>query len=353
MLTTNEIKNQMHLGNIMIKNTSEKSFHKPNSVDVHLGNTLYVYDEQNLDARKSSEYLKDLMSNNPVHLKKIIIPETGLLLEPYKLYLSKTIEEIEVHNFIPELHGKASMALLGVGINLNNGRKWDGYEGALPLSIIATKPTIIYPDIPIGNLVFFPSLNNPYEIRKTNGIEYGAYSSGMLSGQEISSRMQGDCPDIDINDCSKIKINPNSVNLTLNHTIGVYTEKVLDIKKENPYRKIDITNGEWLYPDEVYLARTNEWTAINNLVPMLSGRSSLGRLGIHVHCSAGMGSIGYEGFWRLSMRATIPVQVIGNMQCCQLYFYRTEGIIGEPYHGNFQRAQESELGSPMYRILKK
>lgn len=347
MLTTNEIKKQIELGNIVIKNSDESSFHKPNSVDVHLGNTLYVYDYQLLDSRKSAEYLKELIEDKPVHFKKITIPETGLLLEPYKLYLSKTIEEVASSNFIPALNGKTSLSLLGLSIELNSGCKWDGYKGALPLNIVATKPTIIYPDIPVGNLAFFSSLG-------PNNDSSCIYSSGMLSGSEIYNRMQGENPDIVIDKPDKIKINPNSVNLTLNKTIGIYTEPVLDIKKKNPYQNIEIPEeGMWLYPDEVYLGRTNEWTYTNNLIPMLSGRSSLGRLGLHVHCSAGMGSIGYKGYWHLGIRPTLPIKVVKDMECCQIYYYTAEGQITQSYKGYLQDLPKEELGSQMHRILKK
>jgi dCTP deaminase len=354
MLTTNEIKKQMELGNIIIKNTKEASFHKPNSVDVHLGNTLYVYDYQILDSRKSAEYLKELMEDKPKHLKKITIPDTGLLLEPYKLYLSKTIEEVASINFIPALNGKASLSLLGVSIELNSGYKWAGYKGALPLNIVATKPTIIYPDIPIGNLSFFISLNPSENLSDINGNFYGIYPSGMLSGSEIYQRMQGETPDILIDKQDKIKINPNSVNLTLNETIGVYTEPVLNIKEKNPYQNITIPDeGMWLYPDEVYLGRSNEWMHTNKYISMLSGRSSLGRLGLHVHCSAGMGSLGYQGYWHLGIRPTLPIKIIKDMECCQIYFYTPDGQITETYHGCFQDLPKDELGSQMHRILKK
>ena len=50
------------------------------------------------------------------------------------------------------------------------------------------------------------------------------------------------------------------------------------MKGENPIEYIDIPDdGLLLYPDEIYLGLTNEWTETNNLVPMISGRSSLRR----------------------------------------------------------------------------
>lgn len=353
MLTTNEIKKQMEQGNIIINNLQSNAMKKPNSIDVSMGNYLYVYDYQILDSRMADVYLKEVMDDKPFYLKRIQIPETGLLLEPYKVYLTKTVESIETHGFVPALHGKVAMSLLGVSVELNSGYKYDGYKGHMLLSIVATKPTIIYPDLKVGNLTFFPSLDISNNTKTINGITYGAYNSGMLSGSEIKKRMEQDNPDIIIDNPEKIVINPNSVNLTLNDTLGIYTEPVLDIRADNPYRNIYLEDGMYLYPEEIYLARTNEWTETNNLVPMMSGRSSLGRNGLHVHCSAGMGSVGYKGYWHMGIRPTAPIWVVKDLKCCQIYYYTLEGEIENTYNGYMQNLGEEELGSQMHRILKR
>lgn len=353
MLTTKEIEKQINLGNITINNLKNISPKKPNSIDVHLGNYLYLFDYQVLDAKMSKDYLQEVISDKPSILRRVQIPEDGFLLEPYKLYLAKTVESVKTNGFIPALNGKVSMSLLGVSVELNSGYKWDKYDGNLILSIVATKPTIIYPDIPIGNLTFFPSLDVTHESQIINGITCGKYKSGMLGYSEIEKRMQGENPDIFIDDTSKIVRNPNSINLTLNETFGVYTEPILDIKYPNPKRYVSIEEGMWLYPNEIYLARTNEWTRTNNLVPMMSGRSSLGRMGIHVHCSAGMGSIGYCGYWHMGIRPTMPVWVEKDLKCCQIYYYTIEGEYDNIYDGTMQDLPKSELSSQMHRILKK
>ena len=137
-----------------------------------------------------------------------------MLLEPHKVYLAKTVEKVITHGFIPVMHGKTALSLLGVGTELTSGYKEDEFSDHMLLSIVATKPTIIYPDIKIGNLVFFPSLN-------VLSLPNERYYSGMLSGMEIQERMQKENPDITITPQDKILINPNSVNLTLNEIIGV------------------------------------------------------------------------------------------------------------------------------------
>ncbi len=355
MLTSNEIKKQMQLGNILIKNMSNGALDKPNSCDLSIGNTLYTFDYDIIDTKNSSIYLQEVLNDNIKNLKRIKIPETGLLLQPNKVYLAKTVEEITTHGFIPVMHGKITLSLLGVSVELTSGYKTQNFNGPLILSIIATKPIIIYPDIKIANLSFFPNLNHCQTIRKiTNNISCGTYTSGMLSGEEIKKRMQGENPDILINPQDEIVINPNSVNLTLNDTLGIYSDPILDMKKENPIQKIKIgEEGIWFYPGEIYLGRTNEWTETNNLIPMISGRSSMARNGFKISSYGEMGSIGYKGFWHLGVEVVKPILINKNIRCCQIYYLTKDGENNKSYTGPMQNLSKDELGSPLYKSLKK
>ena len=326
MLTSKEIKRQIDLGNITIENLAPNALDKPNSCDLRIGNTMYAFDYDIIDSIKSHDYLNEVLFDKPKNLRRIYIPETGVLLQPHKVYLAKTIERVKTHGFTPVMNGKNSLSLLGVSVELTSGYKNDAFDDYLFLSIVATKPTIIYPDERIANLTFFPSLKESSSVTTiSNGMTRGIYKSGMLSGSEIIKRMNQENPDIVITPQDKILVNPNSVNLTLNKTIGAYSEPVLDMKGENPIEYIDIPDdGLLLYPDEIYLGLTNEWTETNNLVPMISGRSSLGRNGLHVNCSAGMGSIGYKGNWHMAIRTVKPTSVVKDMKCCQIYYLTTE-----------------------------
>lgn len=355
MLTNNEIKRQMDLGNIVIENAKPNPLKKPNSCDLRIGNVLYVFDYSIVDSKDGASYLREVLYDKPQLLKRVQIPETGLLLEPHKVYLAKTIEKVTTHGFVPIMHGKAGFSLLGLSVELNSGNKSEHFDNHMLLSIVATKPTIIYPDIDIANLTFFPSLDEEQSLRCAKEQTLcGVYSSGMLSGEEIKMRMQQDNPDIIIDKTDKIVINPNSVNLTLSDVVGVYSEPVLDIRKENPIEHIQIgEDGIWFYPDEVYLGRTNEWTETYNLIPMMSGRSSLGRNGLHVHCSAGMGAIGYKGYWHLGIRPVRPIRVFKDMKCCQVYYFTPEGEITETYQGFMQELPRDQLGSQLYRKREK
>lgn len=123
------------------------------------------------------------------------------------------------------------------------------------------------------------------------------------------------------------KINPNSYNLTLNKELIVYDEDILDMKKDNIHHKLIIPKeGLVIRPGKLYLGRTNEYTkTINGLVPMLDGRSSIGRLGIAVHATAGFGDVGFEGFWTLEISCIQPVRIYPDAEICQIYYHQIYG----------------------------
>src|SRR5437868_11032049 len=107
----------------------------------------------------------------------------------------------------------------------------------------------------------------------------------ILSGHEIQSRLYSD---IVIDPFDERNLNPNSYNLTLHHEVMTYEEVVLDMRKANRVRRLEIPpEGLVLNPNQLYLGRTIERTETHNLVPMIEGRSSIGRLGLFVHVTAG------------------------------------------------------------------
>ena len=111
----------------------------------------------------------------------------------------------------------------------------------------------------------------------------------ILSGSEIKARLGGD---IGLEPFNEDQLNPNSYNLRLHDELLVYEEIVLDMKRANRYRQITIPpEGLVLEPNKMYLGRTVEYTETRNLVPMLEGRSSIGRLGMFVHITAGFGDV--------------------------------------------------------------
>ena len=114
----------------------------------------------------------------------------------------------------------------------------------------------------------------------------------ILTGKEIERRLGNE---IIIKPYVAEQLNPNSYNLRLHNELLVYKSDVLDPKENNETEILIIPEeGLILEPGKLYLARTLEYTETQGLVPMILGRSSVGRLGITVHITSGFGDIGLD-----------------------------------------------------------
>lgn len=157
----------------------------------------------------------------------------------------------------------------------------------------------------------------------------------ILSGLEIKKRYG---KDIIITPFDEKHINPNSYNLKLHNELVVYDSPQLDMKVDNPHSRLIIPKeGLVLQPGRLYLGRTVEYTETKNLVPMLEGRSSVGRLGICIHVTAGFGDVGFEGFWTLEIHCIHPVRIYPNVEVCQIYYHTIEGEHEQYKSGKYQK----------------
>ena len=156
----------------------------------------------------------------------------------------------------------------------------------------------------------------------------------ILSGKKIREKIG---KEIIIEPFDDSAVNPNSYNLTLHNELMVYTAPVLDMRQPNETRTIIIPEeGYVLQPGILYLGRTREHTETNSYVPMLEGRSSVGRLGLFVHVCAGFGDIGFKGFWTLEIHCVQPIRIYAGVGICQIYYHSIEGEY-EPYiSGKYQ-----------------
>ncbi len=156
----------------------------------------------------------------------------------------------------------------------------------------------------------------------------------ILTGPEIVRRMG---TDIKIEPYDANLINPNSYNLRLNDELMVYKTKELDMKRPAETELIKIpAEGILIEPGRLYLGRTVEYTETFNLVPMLEGRSSIGRLGLFVHVTAGFGDVGFKGFWTLEISAIQPIRIYPFVPICQIFYHTIEGEILEYKSGKYQ-----------------
>ena len=177
----------------------------------------------------------------------------------------------------------------------------------------------------------------------------------MLTSSEILRQME--LGHIDIKPFDPKRLNPNSYNLTLGDKLKIYdldAGQILDPRHPTPTKEIiiDRDRGKVLYPGILYLGTTNEWTRTDRHIACIDGRSSIGRLGIQVHLTAGFGDIGFQGKWTLEINVVHPVLVFPDMEICQIYFEEPTGEIEQTYHGKYFD-QQDVMESHMYEDFSK
>lgn len=157
----------------------------------------------------------------------------------------------------------------------------------------------------------------------------------ILSGLEIKKQVAAG--GISIDPFDEKRLNPNSYNLRLHNELLVYTDDILDMKKPLNTEKIIIPEeGLLIKPGKLYLGRTVEHTFTDRYVPMLEGRSSIGRLGLYIHVTAGFGDIGFSGYWTLEIQCIQPVRIYPMVEICQIYYHKIEGEFSEYNSGKYQ-----------------
>lgn len=58
---------------------------------------------------------------------------------------------------------------------------------------------------------------------------------------------------------------------------------------------------------------------------MLEGRSSVGRLGLSIHITAGFGDVGFRGYWTLELHCIEPIRIYPFVEICQIYYHTIKG----------------------------
>jgi dCTP deaminase len=156
----------------------------------------------------------------------------------------------------------------------------------------------------------------------------------ILSGKEIKNKLGND---IVIEPFEDKQLNPNSYNLRLHNELLVYEDSMLDMKKEHKTKKIIIPEeGLLLETSKLYLGRTLEYTRTDKYVPMLEGRSSIGRLGLFIHVTAGFGDVGFSGYWTLEIFCVQPIIIYPGVEICQIYYHSIEGEYDRYLSGKYQ-----------------
>lgn len=169
----------------------------------------------------------------------------------------------------------------------------------------------------------------------------------------------------------KIKITPAlppeqfgscSVDFCLGNEFSIFEHSrhaLIDLRHRTPIqdlmRTITVEDGDpfILQPGEFALAITKETLELDDdVLGRLEGRSSLGRIGIIVHGTAGLFDPGWRGraTLELSNLGVMPVALYPGMRICSFTFEQLSSRVAVPYHkkaGNKYAGQERPLASKL------
>jgi len=124
----------------------------------------------------------------------------------------------------------------------------------------------------------------------------------------------------------------NSYDVHLGPSLATYRDGALDARRPNAVREFRIPkDGYVLVPGQLYLGVTEEYTETHGFVPFLEGKSSVGRLGIDIHSTAGKGDEGFCNYWTLEMSVKLPVRIYAGMPVGQLIYFEVSGPVEHSY----------------------
>jgi dCTP deaminase len=140
----------------------------------------------------------------------------------------------------------------------------------------------------------------------------------------------------------------------LGPVLGLYKDAILDSKKHNQIEFLQIPEeGIVLKPNEFYLGVTEEYTETHRHVPFLEGKSSVGRLGIDIHATAGKGDVGFCNYWTLEISVKKPVRVYAGMPIGQIIYFEVKGEIQTSYAKKQNAKYNSKVNHPVESMMWK
>ena len=146
----------------------------------------------------------------------------------------------------------------------------------------------------------------------------------------------------------------NSYDVHLGSQFALYEDQILDAKKRNLVKQLSIPpDGMILEPGRIYLGITREYTETHRHVPFLEGKSSVGRLGIDIHATAGKGDVGFCNHWTLEVSVHQPVRVYAGMPIGQLIYFEVSGEVNTPYHRKASAKYTTRSSIPVESMMWK
>jgi dCTP deaminase len=168
----------------------------------------------------------------------------------------------------------------------------------------------------------------------------------VLSDRDIRAELEAGRVRIDPYDARDLQ--PSSVDLHLDRSFRVFRNNryaYIDPRTPQPDLTELLTVGDdepfVLHPGEFVLGQTVEWVELpDDLVARLEGKSSLGRLGLLIHSTAGYVDPGWKGTLTLELSnvANLPIALYAGMRIGQISFFRMSSAVERPYGS-------AELGS--------
>ncbi len=136
-------------------------------------------------------------------------------------------------------------------------------------------------------------------------------------------------------------VQPSSIDLHVDAQFRVFANSrypYIDVRREMPdlTELVEVTEGDpfILHPGEFVLGSTLERVGIpDDLVARLEGKSSLGRLGLLIHSTAGYVDPGWDGYLTLELSnvANLPITIYPTMKIGQISFFRLSTPAERPY----------------------
>lgn len=144
-------------------------------------------------------------------------------------------------------------------------------------------------------------------------------------------------------------VQPSSVDVRVDRHFRVFHNArypFIDVRQEMEglTEAVEISGDEpfILHPGEFVLGQTLERVKLpDDLVARLEGKSSLGRLGLLIHSTAGFVDAGFEGNLTLELSnvATLPITIYHGMPIGQISFMRMDGPVEQPYGARANRSK--------------
>jgi len=144
-------------------------------------------------------------------------------------------------------------------------------------------------------------------------------------------------------------IQPSSIDVHVDTQFRVFASSrypYIDVKKEMPdlTEVVEVGGGEpfILHPGEFVLGSTSERVSLpDDMVARLEGKSSLGRLGLLIHSTAGYVDPGWDGYLTLELSnvANLPITIYPGMKIGQISFFRLTTPAERPYGSRQTRSK--------------